>query len=266
MQMPSSQAPSARACRSAGSSEPRMRSRGGRNAPTPGRINRRDAATTSGSSVMRAGAPDFVVKPASPERILVSIRNALEMSNLKTEVGRMKKKAAGQLSFDDMVANAGVMGPVVRMGRRAAASNIPVLITGESGVGKEVLARCIQGASDRAGRPFVTVNCGAIPENLVESILFGELPCVARNVSAGGIFLETREPLPLGAKVRVCFLAPMPSGEIVALGEVKNHYFINFMRDGETCSVAGMAVRFLSFEADGEQHLRACLDRFRVLH
>ncbi len=122
---------------------------------------------------MQAGASDFFVKPASPERILVSIRNALEMTNLKTEVGRLKKRAAGQLSFDDMVANAPAMRPVVRMGKRAAGSNIPVLITGESGVGKELLARAIQGASDRAGRPFVTVNCGAIPENLVESILFG---------------------------------------------------------------------------------------------
>ncbi|WP_290483978.1 sigma 54-interacting transcriptional regulator, partial [Hyphomonas sp. UBA2515] len=62
---------------------------------------------------------------------------------------------------------------VVRLAERAASSDIPVLILGESGVGKEVVARCIQGASDRAGKPFVTVNCGAIPENLVESILFG---------------------------------------------------------------------------------------------
>ncbi|MCA8885536.1 MAG: sigma-54-dependent Fis family transcriptional regulator, partial [Hyphomonadaceae bacterium] len=124
---------------------------------------------------MQAGASDFFVKPASPERIMVSIRNALEMSNLKTEVVRMKKRVAGQMSFDDMVANAPVMAPVVRMGKRAAASNIPVLITGESGVGKELLARAIQGASERAGRPFVTVNCGAIPENLVESILFGHM-------------------------------------------------------------------------------------------
>src|SRR5690606_25152495 len=122
---------------------------------------------------MQAGATDFFVKPASPERIMVSIRNALEMSNLKTEVVRMKKRATGQMGFDDMVANAPVMAPVVRMGKRAAASNIPVLITGESGVGKELLARAIQGASERAGKPFVTVNCGAIPENLVESILFG---------------------------------------------------------------------------------------------
>ncbi|MBL8530531.1 MAG: sigma-54-dependent Fis family transcriptional regulator, partial [Hyphomonadaceae bacterium] len=124
---------------------------------------------------MQAGASDFFVKPASPERIMVSIRNALEMSNLKTEVVRLKKRAANQLSFDDMVANAPVMAPVVRMGKRAAASNIPVLITGESGVGKELLARAIQGASERAGKPFVTVNCGAIPENLVESILFGHV-------------------------------------------------------------------------------------------
>ena len=100
----------------------------------------------------------------------------------------------------------------------------------------------------------------------VESPLFGEFRCVARNVSAGGIFLETRDHLPLGAQVRVCFLTADESGEIVAVGEVKNHYFINFGHAGETCSVSGMAVRFLSFEEDGELHLRACLDRFRVVH
>ncbi len=62
---------------------------------------------------------------------------------------------------------------VIRLAERAAKSTIPVLIEGESGVGKEVLARAIQGSGDRRGKPFVTVNCGAIPENLVESTLFG---------------------------------------------------------------------------------------------
>lgn len=100
----------------------------------------------------------------------------------------------------------------------------------------------------------------------VESVLFGEFRCVARNVSAGGIFIETRDHLPLGARVRVCFLTPDETGEIVAVGEVKNHYFINFAQGGESKSVSGMAVRFLSFEDEGELHLRACLDRFRVLH
>lgn len=176
---------------------------------------------------MQAGATDFFVKPASPERIMVSIRNALEMSNLKTEVVRMKKRAAGQLSFDDMVANAPVMGPVVRMGKRAAASNIPVLITGESGVGKEVLARCIQGASERAGRPFVTVNCGAIPENLVESILFGHAKGsftgatdnhAGKFVEANGgtLFLDEVGELPLDVQVKL--LRVLQEGEVDPVG------------------------------------------------
>jgi hypothetical protein len=100
----------------------------------------------------------------------------------------------------------------------------------------------------------------------VESILFGDTHCVARNVSAGGIFLETCDPLPLGARVRICFLTPDEAAEIVAVGEVKNHYFVNYVQDGVSKSVAGMAVRFLSFEQESQHVLRDCLDRFRVLH
>ena len=100
----------------------------------------------------------------------------------------------------------------------------------------------------------------------VESPLFGETYCVARNVSAGGIFLEIRDPLPLGASVRVCFLAPDNSGEVVATGEVKNHYFINFTQAGATRAVAGMAVRFTSFENESAHVLADCLSRMRVLH
>ena len=100
----------------------------------------------------------------------------------------------------------------------------------------------------------------------VESILFGELDCVARNVSAGGIFLEMSEPLPLGAHVRVSFLSSDSSAEIVALGEVKNHYFMNFAKEGLTHSVSGMAVRFYAFENESQQILAECLDRFRVLN
>src|SRR3954464_13450968 len=81
----------------------------------------------------------------------------------------------------------------------------------------------------------------------VESILFGDLSCVARNVSAGGIFIETRDPLPLGARIRVRFLNPEETAEIVALGEVKNHYFVNYAHNGASRSVSGMTVRFTSF-------------------
>ncbi len=124
-------------------------------------------------SAMRAGADDFLVKPASPERILVSIRNCLKVKALTGEVQRLKKRSNGHLGFSDLIAKSAAMRTVVRLGERGAQSNIPILIEGESGVGKEVLARAIQQASERSNKPFVAVNCGAIPENLIESILFG---------------------------------------------------------------------------------------------
>jgi DNA-binding NtrC family response regulator len=127
----------------------------------------------SAVEAMRAGANDFLVKPASPERIAVSIRNQLKIGALSGEVTRLKKKTDNRLTFEDLVAKSGAMRQVFRLGERAAQSNIPILIEGESGVGKELIARAIQGSSERSGRPFVTVNCGAIPENLIESILFG---------------------------------------------------------------------------------------------
>jgi hypothetical protein len=100
----------------------------------------------------------------------------------------------------------------------------------------------------------------------LESLLFGEVYCVARNISAGGIFLELPDPLPLGATVRVCFPVPDGSGEVVATGEVKNHYFINYTQGGSSRAVAGMAVRFTSFENEGHHVLADCLTRMRVLH
>lgn len=127
----------------------------------------------SAVEAMRAGASDFLVKPASPERIKVSIQNALKLGVLSGEVTRLKKKQENRLMFDDLIAKSAAMRQVIRLGQRAAQSNIPILIEGESGVGKELIARAIQGSSERAGKPFITVNCGAIPENLVESILFG---------------------------------------------------------------------------------------------
>ncbi len=127
----------------------------------------------SAVEAMRAGANDFLVKPASPERIAVSIRNQLKIGTLSGEVRQLKKKTDNRLTFEDLIAESPEMKQVFRLGSRAAQSDIPILIEGESGAGKELVARAIQGTSSRCGRPFVTVNCGAIPENLIESILFG---------------------------------------------------------------------------------------------
>ncbi|MBI1361801.1 MAG: response regulator [Alphaproteobacteria bacterium] len=176
---------------------------------------------------MRAGAIDFFVKPASPERIGISIRNALKLSDLRGEVKRLTKKSGGAMSFEDMIAGAPAMRGVVRLGQRAATSNIPILILGESGVGKEVIARCIQGASERSGKPFVTVNCGAIPENLVESILFGHEKGsftgahekkLGKFVEAdqGTLFLDEIGELPLDMQVKL--LRVLQEGEVDAVG------------------------------------------------
>lgn len=122
---------------------------------------------------MRAGSSDFIVKPASPERLKVSIENALKLNALTGELSRVKRRKSGTLKFGDIIGKSAALDDAIKLAQRAATTNVPVLIEGESGVGKELFARAIQGSSDRARKPMVVVNCGALPENLVESILFG---------------------------------------------------------------------------------------------
>ncbi|HEX9450592.1 MAG TPA: sigma 54-interacting transcriptional regulator, partial [Burkholderiales bacterium] len=124
-------------------------------------------------SAMRAGAQDFVVKPVGIERLQVSLRNALNASALKGELQRIKHSREGRLTFADIITRSDTMAGVLRTAQKAASSTIPVLVEGESGVGKELFARAIHGSGERKSKPFVAVNCGAIPDNLVESILFG---------------------------------------------------------------------------------------------
>ena len=176
---------------------------------------------------MQAGAQDFFVKPVSPERLLVGVSNALQMTQLTAEVGRLTKKAQGRASFDDIVGDSAPMRLVKALGARAAKSSIPVLITGESGVGKEVIARALHGASDRAGKPFVAVNCGALPANLAESILFGHEKGAFtgavektlgkfREADGGTLFLDEIGELPLDLQVKL--LRALQEGEIDPVG------------------------------------------------
>jgi DNA-binding NtrC family response regulator len=178
-------------------------------------------------AAMRAGACDFVVKPVGAERLSVSIKNALRADALEDEIRRIKRHASNTLGFRDLVTRSPEMERVIRLGERAAKSNIPVLIEGESGVGKELVARAIQGASDRRGRPFVTVNCGAIPDNLVESILFGHekgsfTGATERHVGkfveahGGTLFLDEIGELPLDAQVKL--LRAIQEGEVDPIG------------------------------------------------
>ena len=178
-------------------------------------------------SAMRAGAADFVVKPVGAERLQISIKNALRVDALEDELRRATRRNAGELSFRDIVTKVEGMTRTIRLAERAAKSNIPVLIEGESGVGKELMARAIQGASERRGKAFVTVNCGALPENLVESILFGHekgafTGATEKHVgkfaeaNGGTLFLDEIGELTLDAQVKL--LRALQDGEIDPVG------------------------------------------------
>jgi DNA-binding NtrC family response regulator len=178
-------------------------------------------------SAMRAGAQDFVVKPVGFERLQVSMRNALSTSALKGELQRIRHSREGRLTFADIITRSEAMAAVLRTAQKAAASSIPVLIEGESGVGKELFARAIHGSSERKSKPFVAVNCGAIPDNLVESILFGHekgafTGATERHMgkfveaSGGTLFLDEVGELPLAAQVKL--LRALQEGSVEAVG------------------------------------------------
>jgi hypothetical protein len=101
---------------------------------------------------------------------------------------------------------------------------------------------------------------------IISSEAFGEQNAMARNISAGGILLEIREPLPLGTEVRVHFFMPDSQASIIACGEVKNHYFLNFSDGDGQRSLTGMAVKFSAFEAESREMLGLGLSRMRILH
>jgi DNA-binding NtrC family response regulator len=181
-------------------------------------------------SAMRAGAADFVVKPVGAERLQVSLRNALATSALETEIQRLKRSQAGILTFKDIVTRSARMQAVLRQAEKAAASAIPVLIEGQSGVGKELIARAIHGSGERRAKPFVAVNCGAIPDNLVESLLFGHekgafTGATERHTgkfveaSGGTLFLDEVGELPPAAQVKL--LRAIQEGEVEPVGARK---------------------------------------------
>lgn len=178
-------------------------------------------------SAVRAGAVDFCVKPVSMERLKISLQNALKVGAMEQVVKTIRKSSQGTFCFDDMVGSSTTMEKAKKLGQRAASSTIPILIEGESGVGKEVFAKAIQGESERSGKPFVTVNCGALPENLAESILFGHEKGAFtgadrahvgkfKEADGGTLFLDEVGELTLDLQVKL--LRAIQEGEIDPVG------------------------------------------------
>jgi two-component system nitrogen regulation response regulator NtrX len=175
----------------------------------------------------RLGAIDFLEKPLEQERLSIAIRNALEQKRLKSEVAQLRR--ADEARFE-LVGDSQVMKQLRSTIGSAAASNATVLITGESGTGKELVARALHRGSPRAELPFIKVNCAAIPEDLIESELFGHergsfTGASARQVGKfiqadrGTIFLD--EIGDMSARTQAKVLRVLETGEVEPVGAAR---------------------------------------------
>jgi two-component system response regulator PilR (NtrC family) len=131
------------------------------------------ATTETAVEAMNLGAYDYVPKPFNLEELQETLRKALDLKTLEKEKQRLDDELQKTLHFGCIVGNSPQMMHVYKLIRQAAPTRTNILITGESGTGKELIARAIHAESDRAAQPFVVINCGGIPETLMESELFG---------------------------------------------------------------------------------------------
>ncbi len=185
---------------------------------------------TDAVKAMKLGAIDFLHKPYEGDRMVVTVRNALRISTLTKEVSRLKSEKDGTFTFENLIGHDDGLSSVVNIGRKAAAADIPVLITGETGTGKEVFAEAIHGEGGRTGKPFIAVNCGAIPSQLVESTLFGHEKGAFtgatektigkfREAEGGTILLDEVGELPLDTQVKLLRVLQQKEVEPVGAGK-----------------------------------------------
>ncbi|MEZ5690281.1 MAG: sigma-54 dependent transcriptional regulator [Rickettsiales bacterium] len=179
---------------------------------------------------IKEGANDFVVKLPNPLQLDVAIKNAIKYSNVSKELSKLKQEKEITAKFSDIIGHDTGLKETVSYASKAAKSDVPVLIMGETGSGKELLARAIHGESKRSSFPFIAINCGAIPSNLVESILFGHekgsfTGAVIRTIGkfreaeGGTIFLDEIGELPHESQVKL--LRALQQKEIEPVGGVK---------------------------------------------
>ena len=176
---------------------------------------------------MRAGATDYLVKPLAPDRLLAALDAAANRDSIEGELRPMAEKLWQPLSFEEIVGATAAFRAAVATAARAARARIPVLIEGERGTGKEMIAEAIHAASPRAQRPLIVVDCGAVPANVVDSDLFGHergafagaferTPGRFVEADGGTLFLDDVAALPLDTQARL--LAVIDSNRIWPLG------------------------------------------------
>ncbi|MBL9112392.1 MAG: sigma-54-dependent Fis family transcriptional regulator [Myxococcales bacterium] len=180
---------------------------------------------------MKAGAYDYVGKPFKPDEIVLALRKAEERESLRRENRSLREQIRAEQRFESILAKSQEMQDVFRTISKIADYKTTVLVTGESGVGKELVARALHARSSRKNMPFVAINCGAIPENLLESELFGHRKGAFTDANAdrrglfeeatgGTLLLDEIGELPLSLQVKL--LRVLQEETIRRLGDTKD--------------------------------------------
>jgi DNA-binding NtrC family response regulator len=183
---------------------------------------------SSAVDAIKKGIYDYIPKPFTPDEVRIPIRRALDRKRLEREYMALKTQVEARYSFRSIIGNSPVMHEVFRIMRHAASSESNVLITGESGTGKELVARAVHSNSVRARKKFVTVNCGAIPDGLMESELFGHAKGaftgavadkrgLVEDADKGTLFLDEIGELPLHLQVKL--LRVLQDGDFSRVGD-----------------------------------------------
>jgi two-component system response regulator AtoC len=179
---------------------------------------------------MKLGAYDYISKPFKPDEIILTLRKAEEREQLRKENQLLRKEVGKEYSFENIVSKNEQMQKMFDVIKKVSQYKSTVLITGESGTGKELVARALHYNSDRSQNPFIAVNCGAIPENLLESELFGHAKGaftdairtkkgLFEEADGGTLFLDEIGELP--GQLQVKLLRVLQEGEIRRIGESK---------------------------------------------
>ncbi|HEX5707508.1 MAG TPA: sigma-54 dependent transcriptional regulator [Pyrinomonadaceae bacterium] len=185
------------------------------------------SSVDSAVAALRKGAYDYVTKPFVNEDLLQSVRNALRQRELFRENRALRRELDRRYSFSEIIGTSDALQQVFRLVEKVAATNTNILIQGESGTGKELIARAIHHNSPRAERPFVAINCGALPETLLESELFGHTKgaftgAVAaragllRSAEGGTVFLDEIGEISPATQVRL--LRAVQEHEVTPVG------------------------------------------------
>jgi len=180
---------------------------------------------------MKLGAYDYISKPFKPDEIILTLRKAEEREQLRRENQLLRKEVAKEYSFDNIVSKNEGMQKIFDIIKKIAQYKSTVLITGESGTGKELIARALHYNSERSQNPFLPINCGAIPENLLESELFGHAKGaftdairtkkgLFEEADGGTLFLDEIGELP--GQLQVKLLRVLQEGEVRRIGESKS--------------------------------------------